>query len=252
MELEQFKFPITQRDVAVANGCNELMDWENPSTYLNGDYQAIVREDTNELISIVSKSYKIVPNQVLIDSLMDDLMKLDTPYYIDPSHSFITNERMRMQVTFPEITMRDDESDIALSLFLHNSYDQSEGVRLFWGAIRHICANGMVFGKVLSKFYHRHTKGFELRNIHQAVSRTYDSIPYIQQRIHQLDQMPVTNETMQDIERKLGKRVHKAVQVHSNDSQWQLYNTLTYMISHAIDQRQRARYQQATAAVFNL
>lgn len=252
MDLEQFKFPITQREVAVSNGQNDILDLENPGTFLSGDYKAIVREDTNELISIVRKSYKIIPNQILIDNLLDDLSKLDTPFYVDESHSFVSNERMRLQVTFPEITMRDEDSDIALSLFLHNSYDLSEGVRMFWGAIRHVCTNGMVFGKVLSKFYHRHTKGFQLKNIQQALSRTYDNIPFIQQRIHHLSQMPVTQDTLQDIERKLGKRMHQAVQIHTSESQWYLYNAITYLISHAIDQRQRARYQQACANVFNL
>lgn len=65
--------------------------------------------------------------------LLEQLHYLDTNWIIDPSHSFIENNRMRLQVTFPDLSLNDGKSDISLSLFLHNSYDGSEGVRLIWG-----------------------------------------------------------------------------------------------------------------------
>ena len=56
----------------------------------------------------------------------------------------------------------------------------SEGVRFMFGAIRSICTNGMVFGKILSKYYRKHTKGFKIGNLKDALSATYDQIPAIQ------------------------------------------------------------------------
>lgn len=88
----------------------------------------------------------MVRNEDLIKELLDQLLGLSTSFKVDPSHSFVQNERMRVQITIPELRKQDSESDIALSLFLHNSYDQSEGVRMYFGAIRSICSNGMVFG----------------------------------------------------------------------------------------------------------
>jgi len=211
MDLNEFKFPIVERPVAVHNGLNDLLDWDNKSTYLRGHYKAIVREDTNELISIVRRSYRIVPNNLLIDQLLQELNRIDTPYRIDESHSFVNNCRMRLQVTFPEITFNDGESDIALSLFLHNSYDMSEGVRMFWGAIRSICTNGMVFGKVLAKFYHRHTRGFDIGNLRRTLTQIYDLIPVIQNRIRELESRPVTNEICEKVTKELGKTVARQV-----------------------------------------
>jgi len=252
MDINEFKFPIVERPVAVHNGLNDLMNWDNKLTYLNGHYKAIVREDTNELISIVRRSYRIVPNGLLIDQLLQELSRIDTPYQIDPSHSFVDNYRMRLQVTFPEITLHDGESDIALSLFLHNSYDLSEGVRMFWGAIRSICSNGMVFGKVLAKFYHRHTRGFDISNLRRTLTQTYDMIPVIQRRIRELESEPVTNEIREKVTKELGKTMARQVLTPKEISQWQLYNAITYVISHAIALRHRARYQIATAKVFKL
>lgn len=252
MNLQDFCFPVTERPVAVNNGLHSLSDWENDRTFLRNDYKALVREDTNQVISIVRRSYQLVPNQQLIDNLMWELSRIDTPYTIDPSHSFVTNERMRLQVTFPQLTMHDGESDIALSLFLHNSYDLSEGVRMFWGAIRAICVNGMVFGKVLGKFYHRHTNGFAIRDLRRTLTRTYDMIPAIENRIRELDARPVTPELEEKVRKELGKTLAKKVLSPVEVSQWQLYNAITLIVSHAIQQRHRARYQMAAAKVFQL
>ena len=135
LNLSEFMFPIAERPVAVHNGQSDFTDWENRDTFLPNDYKAIVREDSNEPIAIVKNSYKVVPNETLINKMMHELLTIDTPFKIDPSHSFVNNKQMRLQVTFPEITIRDSESEIALSLFLHNSYDISEGVHMFFGEI---------------------------------------------------------------------------------------------------------------------
>ena len=252
MVLYPYYFPVTERPVAVFNGNDAHTSWNNEKTYLSGDYKAIVREDTNELISIVRNSYRIIPNEVIISKLLNELERFDSPYRIDPSHSFVSNEKMRLQVTLPEFTMTDKDSEIALSLFLHNSYDTSEGVRMFFGAIRYICSNGMVFGKVLSKFYARHTKGFDLENLRESLSRSYELIPGIQNRIGELESRPVTSEMKADVETHLGKRIAKDVLAEEKVSQWVLLNAITHIISHAIEQRQRARYQMAVAKVFDL
>ena len=252
MNLQDYCFPVIERKVAVHNGQSEFIDLENNSTFLPNDYKAIVREDTNELISIVRESYQVVHNEDLINQLMEELAQTGTPYEINPSHSFVENSRMRLQVTFPEILINDGTSDIALSLYLHNSYDMSEGVRIFWGAIRAVCSNGMVFGKILGKYYRRHTKGFQIEYLHQELSRTADLLPRIQTRIKDLDSKPVTEDILETVENELGKRVAKQVLESDYDTQWQLFSAITYLISHAIALRHRARYQMATARIFGL
>jgi hypothetical protein len=253
MNLQDFMFPITERPVAINNGRNDISDWDNLSTFLTSDYKAIVREDTNEPISIVKNSYQVVPNETLINKLMHELVLIDTPFKIDPSHSFCENNRMRLQVTFPQLSLKDDESRIALSLYLHNSYDMSEGVRMFWGAIRAICSNGSVFGKVLSQFYARHTQGFQISNLRKTLTETYDMIPAIQNRINELRSLPVSAQVKEDLEKEVGKKMAKEVLPNADMlSQWQLYNALTHIISHSVEQRLRARYQIAVSKVFQL
>ncbi|MCP4583790.1 MAG: DUF932 domain-containing protein [candidate division Zixibacteria bacterium] len=252
MNLRDFSFPVVERPVYADNGLADLIDPGNDNTFLKGDYKAIVREDKNQLISIVRQSYKVVPNEVLISQLTQQLDLVDTSYEIDPSHSFVENNRMRLQIRFPEILINDGESDIALSIYLHNSYNMSESVRIFFGAIRGICSNGMVFGKVLGQFYKKHTKGFQIGDLKKEISAVYDCLPKIENRIKQLDSRPVTDGIRENVQKELGKKVSQEVLDRSHQSQWALYNAITHLVSHVIQQRYRSRYQIAAAKVFGL
>ena len=146
------------------------------------DYKAIVREDNDKLIAVQKKSYQLVLNAELIKPVLEQLDELTTEWYIDDSHSFVENNRMRLQVYFPELTLDNGESEIALSLFVHNSYDSSESVRMFWGGIRSICCNGSVFSEVLSRYYAKHTSGIVISNLKEQIEDTYDQIPLIKER----------------------------------------------------------------------
>ncbi len=243
--LEKFLFPVVERRV--------LFQDSEQNIDVTEDYKAIVRADKNSLISIMQDSYQLIPNREVIMPLLEQLDTLDTRWCFDNSHSFVNDNRMRMQVTFPDLTLNDGKSDIALSLYLHNSYDGSEGVRMFWGAIRGICKNGMVFGQVLAKYYSKHTKGINIGNIKQQLELTYEQIPIIKERISILQNLNVTTELKDEITNKLGSTVTAYVEEQNTpESQWMLYNILTYYISHEIERRMRSSYQMKVSKIFSL
>ena len=255
MNLEPFCFPVIERPVFVENASGMLIDPENPDSFLTNGHKAIVREDTNEIISVVKSSYEVVRNADLIDSALRQLAVTGTSFRIDPSHSFVDNFRMRLQFTFPQLRMRDRESDIALSVFLQNSYDCSESVRFFFGAIRAICSNGMVFGEVLAKYHSRHTSGFSLDDLGERLHEAASQLDVIQDRIDHLEVLPADKALIEKISENVSKRL--AEQVISEEeigriSQYTIMNRLTNHISHQIEPRKRARYQQSVSKVFAL
>jgi hypothetical protein len=156
-QLKPYLFEVEQREVGY--GMNPTSIFPKNNLVSTSEYQSIVRADNNNLISIMPSSYKMVSNREVILPVLDFLDQFDNKWYVDESHSFVEDGRMKLQITFPDLTVSDGDSDIALSLYLHNSYNGAEGVRSFWGGIRGICTNGMVFGELLGKFYHRHTAG---------------------------------------------------------------------------------------------
>lgn len=243
--LNKFLFPVEERRVY----------FDNPDSGITStkEYKALVRPDKNKLISIMQDSYQLISNREVIMPLLEQLSELDTKWNFDNSHTFVDSKRMRLQVTFPELTLNDGKSDIAMSLFLHNSYDGSEGVRAYWGAIRAICSNGFIFGEVLSKYYSKHTKGINLGNLKEQVEATYEKIPVIKERISVLQNLEINQAITEEIEKKLGKKAAAYVaEQQSPENQWLLYNILTYYISHLIDKRMRASYQMRASKIFHL
>jgi len=252
MNLQEYMFPITRRPIAVHNGISDFASFADKGTYLQSDYQAIVRTDTNELISIVRPTYKIVPNKVLIEELLTELDKTDTKYEIDPSHSFCTSNRMRLQVTFKDIKISDNESDIALTLYLSNSYDMSEGIKMLWGCLRQICTNGMVAMSIFHRYYRKHTKNVELKFLQDQLQYCYERIPLLQGRISELSRLPITGQLQENVEKHLGIRMAESVFSNGSINQWEIFNKITYKISHDIAQQHRARYQIATSKIFGI
>jgi hypothetical protein len=244
-KLYKYLFPVTEQKVFVES--------ENKSVVLAPHYKAIAREDNGKLISIQNDTYQIVSNAEIIKPLMEQLHELDSKWIIDPSHSFVTDQKMRLQITFPDLTFSDGQSDIALSLFVHNSYDSSEGVRMLWGFLRLVCGNGAVLGKVLTKYYHKHTKGIPLNNLKAQIEATYEQIPVISERIQILQNLNVTKSLSKSVEENLGTRVAKYVKGQKKaENAWILYNYLTWYISHMVDIRLRSAYQMKVSRMFQL
>lgn len=252
MDLTSYTFPVEERSIAVPNGDSDVINMDDRTSFLSSDYKALVRADTNEVVSIVRRTYKMIPNSELIDSLMGQLDDLDTPSQINELHSFSNNQRMRLMITFPEMTVKDGESEIAMALYLHNSYDQSEAIRMAFGAFRFICTNGMVLGMILGRFYSKHTAGLKMGDVQQSLSVAHENLPLIQSRINELQEARVTEDLEKRVEKQVGKRLTTSVARYMTGSQWDLYNALTDIISHQIQPRHQARYQTGVSKAFGL
>jgi hypothetical protein len=255
MNLKDFCFPVAERRVAVDDFTSEFVDWGNENSYLQNDYKSIVRDDTNEVISIVKDSYRIIRNETLINELLQFLAVSGEKFKIDESHSFVQNNRMRLMITFPNLTLQDSESDINLSLFLHNSYDLSEGVRFYFGAIRAICANGMIFGEILGRYYSKHTSGFRLEDFSEKLDEAKAHFPEIQQRISMLENVSANEQLVEGISNKISKRLADQILEEydvNRISQWQLLNRVTNYISHDVDKPHRARHQRSVSQLFGI
>lgn len=247
MNLERFYFPVAEFNIALADASLPEID----------GYKAIVspQNGENKVISVVKDTYRLLPNRDLIEPFLDQVSNLHVRWRIDPSHSFCELNRMRLQITFPDILVKDEESQIPLSLYLHNSYDQSEGVRIYWGAIRAICSNGMVFGNILGTFYSRHTRGFEFKNIHTQFDRALEKIDKVQSRITHLRNTPVSEPLIEDLQKTLGKK--RLAEILQTDrvpdaSQWQLLNDITFYISHQVEKPRRGDLQLGLSKVFEM
>lgn len=244
-QLEDLYYPVQEVPVFDQSG----RPFEN--------YKGIIRPDTNEKLSIVSKNYQLVSNYELITELLEMLEKTDTRYEIDQQHSVFGSGRMNLWLKFPELEWKDSESKNKLSLIIHNSYDQSESIRTLWGAIRGICTNGAIFGELLKKFYGKHTRGFNLEHLKQSFEESYRAIPMIQQRTDLLEQAVFSVRDYERLEENFSKKFLEDAEVYparviDNYSSYQVLNLLTYYISHNIKAQSRFVQQQKLIKQFGL
>jgi hypothetical protein len=249
MNLQHYYFNVEEKDISLINDT----PWDDP---ING-YKAIVANinGKDKVVSVAKKSYNLIRNQELIEPFLEEIDKLNVQWKVDHSHSFCLLNRMRLQITFPEIMVSDKESEIPLSVYLHNSYDQSEGVRLFWGAIRSICSNGMIFGDVLGSLYARHTSGFSFDKLESQFNNVTDKICHVQNRVDVLRSASLDEDVMERVQKALGKRrLEEIIQTDTlpDISQWDLLNDITYFISHNEKKPKRARLQLAASKAFAL
>jgi len=253
INLDGYKFPVEQTSIYL----NQENSGRTFQKLANG-YKAIIRSDNKKLISIMPKTYKMVSNQELIDSLLEKMDMVDCKYIIDPSHSFCNDKRMRLQLTFPELTIDDDESKTNLSLFIHNSYDGSEGVRLFWGAIRAICSNGVVFGRLIKGMYRKHTRRLYLPDIQAVMNKAYDAIPTIQSRYDVMQRFEImqTDKWGEAISNEMGKKISEDPDlkeaIQGQTTEWAIFQALTYIISHKIKVHRQAYYQNKISKLMNI
>lgn len=256
MDLKQFYFPVQ-----TVQNYHEIL---GSCAVQSNQFKTIVDGRTNEAISVVKPTYKLIENKELIERALETLAKTDVRYEVDNTHSFVQPNRMKLKLNLPDFPIKDDTNEgLALSLHIHNSYDMSEGARLLFGAIRWICTNGAVFGEVLGKWYSKHTMGFSIENLGRYMDETYKKIPEINQRIEILQNMEdadTINNLLKTTETKLGKNIKEYVEneitaltsIDRTVNAWALYNLLTRYATHAIQAHQRARYESEISKIFKL
>jgi len=201
----------------------------------------------NEIVAVQKKSYKLVPNEKIIMPVIERLSETGFKWEIDERHSFLTDTRMRISLKFPELVLNPDGHKIELALNVNNSYDATERVRMILGAYRVICSNGMIIGKILEKQEHKHTVNFSVENLAENIYRAYDAIPQVEARLQLLNQteFKMTDKIEEKIEQEFGKRAIAYVrqELGAVATEWDMYNVLTYYISHYINIANRMKYQ---------
>jgi len=250
MNIHKFYFPVEEQNITLSKNA----PWGKE---ISG-YKAIVapgQTKDDHVISVMKNSYKLVKNRELIEPLIEEVDSLGVRWKIDPSHSFCQSSKMMLQITFPDILIKDQNSDIALSVYLHNSYNGTESCKLIWGGIRRICTNGCVFGTILGSMNARHTKNFSFDDFYEEFGNASDKISEVQRKILLLQTKPVEHELMEELQKALGKRRMQEIVTTDtvpDKSQWDLLNDITYYISHSVEKPKRADLQLKLSKVYEL
>ena len=254
--IEDFYFPV--KKVPVWYG--------EDGTFIAESDQAIIREDTNELIKIVPDTYKLTPNREIIEPLVERLNAFDNTSYIS-TQSYLSNGRMRLSLNFPDFKVNDGESEIMLQANIFNSYDMSQSLMYMYGGIRAICMNGSIFGNIFKRLKRKHTKGLTEDFIMDFMNTLKDVdkyIPALQERINLLDAWKVSPDFVDEVMESVGSTIIKEgtkIQLNKDNevehiplmTRWQLYNMLTYYVYHNLKNiHMRTSYDMRISKLFKI
>ena len=151
----------------------------------------------------------------------------------------------RMEVLFPEITIKDDSKQgILLGVRMMNSYDKSTSFRGEFFGYRQVCSNGMYSAKILGEvnISARHVgenfTGLE-RVVLQFVQHVLNSPQVVEDRIKEAiasilefsDKQEIYD-TVFTVYPNMGAAEKIAAEIPLKANRWQVYNAFTRYLSH--------------------
>ena len=183
----------TRNNLEILNDLGDYGDAEfNVSRmplYIDGAYQeydtigshvALLRDDTDQVLSIVGSKYRPVTHQEAFDTAEDVIMRSDLNLDGINRHTAVSHNGARAYSTWtlPEhrVTLRKDD-DVALQISARNSYDGSWSFVVEVGGYRFICLNMQVFANNFAIHKSKHTQGLNLDSIASKLSeaiKVYD------------------------------------------------------------------------------
>jgi|TARA_Y100000296_G_scaffold35250_1_gene40842 hypothetical protein len=160
---------------------------------------AIVRDDTNETLSIVGQDYNPLEHPKAFDTAqsvisMSDLNLKGITRKTEVSHD---GARAYSTWTLPEhkVNLGKDGDDVALQISSRNSYDGSWSFVVEVGGYRFICLNMQVFANNFAIHKSKHTKGL---NLDRIASKLSDAIMFYDKETELWKEMVDTNITNTD------------------------------------------------------
>ncbi|MEX1267249.1 MAG: DUF932 domain-containing protein [Woeseia sp.] len=230
-------FPVESRSVCVSDA--------EGLPRSAADYQAIVRTDTNAVLGIHGRAYKVVPNEPLFRGFDEALQvsDLDLSGLTIDDHVNYGGRRVIRNYRFPTITTEPRIGDIVeLRISVINSFDSGNAFAAQVGGMRLWCLNGAVSPQGSASVYGRHTSGFDnaraLTKINEAIERylvaALDWSEWSQRELTPL-QAQTALEAFPDLNPTLLQRLEQAWTIESNNAGstvWALYNAATRWSTH--------------------
>lgn len=212
----------------------------------NGRFQAVIREDTDQLLAVHKGMYRLVKN----DEIFQDFEACVGGSEIDMRGVIVTDAmayyggRVIRDYRFPAHRVdigEDDEVDLRLRV--QNSYDGSCRFSVIMGAFRLLCSNGLVIGDTMVESKAKHTSGLNIDKVRRELQEAIDTFIQQGQIWTVWKDTPCPNAIAENVIGAIPHVSDKSKEVimsyftrdAANDGNtiWTLYNAMTYWSTHA-------------------
>ena len=116
----------------------------------NGDesgYKFIMREDTDDILSCMTKEYKLVSNSEVWEAANPILSEMGA--VLTEENIFSNGARTSWTWKIPDVKVKITRGDeLNPQITIRNSYDGSFQLGILSGAFRLLCSNGLILGNM--------------------------------------------------------------------------------------------------------
>ncbi len=211
----------------------------------NGSYdtiprrQAVVREDTGQVLAVVSDRYALVPHQRILELVEQAITPLDVGpvprgIYVDKQGA-----RMRALFKFPALAKPVLAGDqLCPCLKIQNTYDASARITIHIGAFRFVCTNLAVGGGGVfaGGFMAVHAGEVPIVEVTKQLTSYLEGFEKIVSLYRQWAMTPAAPETLDRVLGALPKRVETALRAELPSTRpimiWEAYNHATQFATH--------------------
>lgn len=207
----------------------------------------IIRTDTNNVVSVVSNDYLLIPNRLVIDSIMKEFHS-----YIDTSQDkymrkkLFCNERyttFELALKYNPIEIRDDDA-ISATIRVENSYDTTKALTVSVNALRLVCSNGIVANREIFASKVNHIGNLSPEDVVEEMiesvkKKAYEEFVGLGKFMKKMTGEFLTEEMKQDFVKALiqqpayiSKGIISEMEKNKPETLWDLYNCVTFVTTH--------------------
>ena len=205
----------------------------------NSGYKFIVRQDTGDVLSCVTDTYKVVQNYSVIEAA-EPILK-ETEAVLTEAESFSNGARSIWTWKIPDIKVKVDKKDfVNPTITIKNSYDGSVQLHILAGAFRLVCSNGLVIGTTISNKVNKHSiYNLNLDKIEESIKDTVNSIQTVfSNDFPKLVETKVKPNHIQNLIKMFPdftiERLTEYLLGHKIHTYWDLLNAATWVATHVM------------------
>lgn len=155
---EKIDFPVEKKALY-------LLDKNGKPIDKSLNEMAIVRGDTGDVLSVMSKKYNLVHHREMFDKALKCIEGANLEYKIDKLKTINNGAQIWIEFTLPQYHIVFDKEDkIDFRLIFKNSYNGTWTFDFSCGFFRLVCSNGLTIGQVLEKIRKKHTPNLNIEN----------------------------------------------------------------------------------------
>lgn len=212
-------------------------------TESSSEYKNLIRDDTNKLLAVVGKNYKVIQNDELFNQITTRVEQAlpGAKYHVKDKVARNGKVCFR-EFIFDEIkvqSLKDSKSDVHFRVITQNSFGHT-GIKLYAGGIDFYCENGLILGH-FEKTFKKHTKNLQLGVLNDPIQKGIDLFNARQAEWLEWQDRAVSRadaaKTLEDLAvgPRMSERLIARFDQESQDrggTLWALYSALTFYASH--------------------